>query len=122
MADTKVLYNAECPVCRFEIHHYRVYAQASGLPLKFEDLNDTELSTWGLDQDKAARRLYVLDAGEMTSGIDAFLVLWRKMPRYRWLARLVGLPGIRQVASLAYDWILAPVIYRWHLRRIRKKG
>ncbi|MFN4129949.1 MAG: DUF393 domain-containing protein, partial [Paracoccaceae bacterium] len=40
-------------------------------------------------------------------------------PRYRWLASVVGLPGIRQIACAAYDHILAPVIYRWHLRRLR---
>ncbi len=74
----------------------------------------------GIDADTAARRLYVLHQGVLTSGIPAFLVLWAQMPRYRWLARVVGLPGVRQVATLAYDHVLAPVIYRWHLRRQRQ--
>ena len=76
---------------------------------------------WGLDADTAARRLYVLHKGRLTSGIPAFLVLWAEMPRYHWLARIVGLPGIMQVASAAYDCVLAPVIYRWHLRRLRRQ-
>jgi molybdopterin biosynthesis enzyme len=60
--------------------------------------------------------------GELTSGIPAFLVLWREMPRYRWLAKIVGLPGLRQAASVTYDHVLAPLIYRWHLRRKVKRA
>ncbi len=76
---------------------------------------------WGLDADTAARRLYVLHDGTLTSGIPAFLVLWAQMPKYRWLARVVGFPGIKQIACLAYDHVLAPAIYRWHLRRLQRQ-
>jgi predicted DCC family thiol-disulfide oxidoreductase YuxK len=118
---TSVLYNANCPVCHFEISHYARYASDTGLPIRFDDLNSDAREQWGLDADTAARRLYVLHDGVLTSGIPAFLVLWRQMPRYRWLATLVGLPVIRQIASAVYDYVLAPVIYRWHLRRVRRQ-
>ena len=114
---TAVLYNAECPVCNFEISHYAGYAARHDLPMRFDDLNSEARAAWGLSADAAARRLYVLHDGELSSGIPAFLILWRQMPRYRWLARVVGLPGVRQVAGFGYDYVLAPVIYRWHLRR-----
>lgn len=116
-APTKVLYNHECPVCAFEITHYAAYAQKQGLPIQFDDLNGPARAAWGIDADTAARRLYVLHDGVLTSGIPAFLVLWREMPRYRALAAIVGLPGVRQIASVIYDHLLAPLIYRWHLRR-----
>ncbi len=119
---TTVLYNAECPVCNFEIRHYERYAGATGLPIRFDDLNSDARERWGLDADTAARRLYVLHDRKLTSGIPAFLVLWSQMPKYRWLAALVGLPGVRQVATVAYDHLLAPAIYRWHLVRLRKRA
>lgn len=119
-ARTSVLYNATCPLCNFEIEHYARYAGANDLPIRFDDLNSDARERWALDADTAARRLYVLHGGTLTSGIPAFLVLWAQMPRYRWLATVVGFPGIRQVASLAYDHVLAPAIYRWHLRRLRR--
>lgn len=119
-AQTSVLYNASCPVCNFEIQHYAQYADANDLPIRFDDLNSDARAQWGLDADTAARRLYVLHEGELTSGIPAFLVLWAQMPKYRWLGRIVGLPMIKQVASVLYDFVLAPIIYRWHLRRLRK--
>ena len=119
---TCVLYNANCPVCSFEIGHYIAYATEKNLPLRFDDLNTDALAQWGLDADTAARRLYVLHDGKLTSGIPAFLVLWAQMPRYRLLGRIIGLPGLRQIAILIYDHLLAPLIYRWHLRRLRRQS
>lgn len=119
---TCVLYNANCPVCSFEIGHYARYADKAGLPIRFDDLNTEARTEWGLDADTAARRLYVLHDGQLTSGIPAFLVLWAQMPRYRLLGRIVGLPGVRQIAGAAYDHVLAPIIYRWHLRRLRRRA
>ncbi len=115
--ETRVLYNAECPVCNFEISHYRDYSQNADLPIAFDDLNSAQLARWGLTQDTAARRLYVQKGGELISGIPAFIVLWQDMPKYRWLARLVSLPVVHFLANLAYDYALAPIIYRWHLLR-----
>ena len=116
---TSVLYNAQCPVCNFEISHYATYAAQNALPIRFDDLNSDALAQWDLTADAAARRLYVAHDGELTSGIPAFIILWNQMPRYRWLARVVNLPGIHWIASLAYDRVLAPLIYHWHLRRQR---
>jgi len=113
--ETAVLYNAECPVCNFEISHYAKYASREGLSITFDDLNSAACDTWGMSPDQAARRLYVRKDGQLISGIPAFLVLWREMPRYLWLARVVGLPVIRQLSVLMYDYVLAPAIYRWHL-------
>jgi len=118
---TCVLFNAECPVCNFEIRHYARHAASAGLPIRFDDLNSEARASWGIDADTAARRLHVLHEGRLTSGIPAFLVLWAQMPKYRWLARAVGLPGVRQAASFLYDRVLAPVIYRWHVRRLSKR-
>ncbi|MEP1585814.1 MAG: DUF393 domain-containing protein [Tateyamaria sp.] len=116
--ETRVLYNADCPVCSFEIDHYVSYVGRKDLPIRFEDLNEDIANDWGLTQDTAARRLYVLKDGQLHSGIPAFIVLWKDMPRYRWLARLVALPGLHWLANFAYDHMLAPLIYRWHLRRL----
>jgi predicted DCC family thiol-disulfide oxidoreductase YuxK len=115
--ETRVLYNAECPVCSFEINHYASYAKDRDLPLRFDDLNSDALAAWGLDEDIAARRLYLQKGDMLLSGIPAFIVLWQEMPRYRWLARLVNVPGIHRLAVWGYDLVLAPIIYRWHRSR-----
>lgn len=118
---TSVLYNSQCPICAAEIRHYARYASEAGLPIRFDDLNSDAREQWGLDCDTAARRLYVLHDGKLTSGISAFLILWAKMPRYRVLATIMGLPGLRQLAAAAYDHIFAPALFRRHLRRQRNQ-
>ena len=122
---TEVLYNAACPVCSREIDHYARYTQANELPVRFDDLNDKDLlTTWHMDSETAAKRLHVRKNGEVHAGIPAFLVLWDNMPKYRWLSRLVRLPLIHGAAVWLYDQVLAPLIFRWHLRRMRgqKRG
>ena len=118
--ETCVLFNADCPVCSVEIRAYSRHARARDLPIRFDDLNSCALADWSVDSDTAALRLHVLHRGQLSAGIPAFLVLWAQMPRYRWLARLVGLPGLRHLASFGYDHLLAPAIYHWHLRRQRR--
>ena len=70
-----------------------------------------------MDADTAARRLHVRKDGIVLSGIPAFIALWQEIPRYRWLARIVSLPGIHRLAVWTYDGILAPALYAWHRRR-----
>ena len=119
---TEVLYNARCPVCRAEIDHYRSYAEARGLPIAFHDLNSAELASWGIGADAAAKRLHVRSEGRIRSGVAAFIALWRAMPRYAWLARIVALPGLRQAAGLIYERVLAPRLYARHLAREGRAG
>jgi len=118
---TAVLYNSQCPVCSAEIGHYARYADAAGLQIRFDDLNTDARDRWELDCDTAARRLHVERDGVRVSGVPAFLMLWAELPRYRLLGQILGLPGIRQIASAAYDNVFAPVLYRRHLRRLRKQ-
>jgi len=119
---TRILYNADCPICTAEICYYERYATARDIPFGFDDLNTVDPATYGVDADQAARRLHVLHDGQVVSGIDAFLIIWRQMPRYRPVAWVVGLPVIRHAAYVVYDAILAPVLYRAHLRRVARRA
>ena len=114
MKDMTVIYNGACPVCSREIGLYR--ARAEGM-VAFVDLNDADLAPLGLSRDDAARRLHVVEEGRLLTGVDAFRALWRATPGFRWLARIVGLPGVRQVAGALYERLLAPALYRRHLGR-----
>lgn len=119
---TAVLFNADCPICRFEIGHYARYSDKNALPIRFDDLNSEARLRWGLDANTAAQRLYVLHDGQLAAGVPAFIALWSQMPRYRWLARISGLPGVRHLLTVVYDYALAPGIYHWHLHRVRKRA
>ncbi|SFM46462.1 thiol-disulfide oxidoreductase DCC family protein [Shimia aestuarii] len=118
-AETRVLFNADCPVCNAEICHYQRYTDARALPVRYDDLNGPDRAAWGIDPNTAAQRLHVMHLGLVYSGLDAFRILWKQMPRYRWLATLTGLPGLYRIASFTYDHVLAPTLYRRHLKRTR---
>ncbi len=115
-----VIYNGACPICAREIAHYRRQAEAARAAIAFVDLNGSPGHVRGLTPDAAARRLHADDGERMHSGVAAFTLLWDRLPGWRWLARLVRLPGIGAVAGCVYERILAPTLYAMHRRRERR--
>lgn len=116
-------YNGACPVCRAEMDTYRRACERDGNAVLFVDVSQAEAVSDHLrgevSQDQALRRLHVRAAdGTLVSGVDAFLVLWRAMPRMRWLAWFVSLPLIYSATTVLYDHVIAPLIYRWRGRHI----
>ncbi len=117
---TRVLFNEDCPICNAEICHYRNYAEQKGIELYFDKLGETDLSLYGVSKDQGAKRLHVISDGQVIHGLPAFQKLWAEMPRYKILAAVTNFPIVREIAALVYDRILAPLLYRSHLKRVQK--
>ena len=115
-----VIYNDTCPICAREVGAYRTATDRRGLNVAYAGLSQCDLAQFGLTPDAAARRFHVMQDGVLQSGIPAFALLWETMPRLRWLARLVRLPGLRTLAAWVYDWVLAPPLYALHKRRLAR--
>jgi predicted DCC family thiol-disulfide oxidoreductase YuxK len=49
----------------------------------------------------------VLANGRVLEGADAVPELLRRIPRWRWTASVLALPGARGIARRAYAWIAA---------------
>jgi predicted DCC family thiol-disulfide oxidoreductase YuxK len=49
----------------------------------------------------------ILPDGRVLEGADAVPELLQRIPRWRWAASLLALPGARPVARRAYAWIAA---------------
>jgi predicted DCC family thiol-disulfide oxidoreductase YuxK len=122
-----VYFNGDCPVCSAEIAHYARRCAAAGLPIEFVDSmqQPQALLAHGLRAEHLERRLFLRrDDGQLQSGVAAMIELWRNTPGYRWLARIVALPGVRQMADFGYDHLVAPALTRlgrWRRRR-RDRG
>lgn len=115
-ADLTVFYDGACPLCRSEIGVYRdcrgaervAFVDVSALP-------PGATVAEGLDQATALARFHVRKPdGTLASGAVGFGQLWLTLPGWRWLGHLVLLPGIRQLAELAYRGFLLirPAIQR----------
>ena len=122
MTETEILYNGRCPICTAEIAQYQKAARKVGAPLLFQDLHDAPLGDWGLSADQATRRLHARRDGQIISGFPAFLIVWQHLPRLRWLARFLSLPGLHQIARIGYDHIAAPLLYWLHKRREARRS
>jgi len=108
-----VFFDGACPLCRREIAHYR-RVDRTGRVRWIDAASDTgALAVYGLSREQAMAELHVQDgAGRWHRGIDAFVVIWSRLPAYRWLARVASVPGLHQVLSFAYRHFA-----RWRYRR-----
>ena len=119
---TRVLFNEDCPICNAEICHYIKYAEANGIELYFDKLGEADLSLYGVSKDQGAKRLHVISDGKVIDGLQAFQKLWAQMPRYKFLAIITNFPVIIEIAGLVYDKILAPILYKTHLNRLKRNS
>jgi predicted DCC family thiol-disulfide oxidoreductase YuxK len=61
----------------------------------------------GLDKATALKRFHVRDAdGALFSGAEGFGHLWLALPAWRWLGRMVLLPGLLQATEVIYRGFL----------------
>ena len=98
-----VFYDGSCPLCRREIDHYRRVDRAGRLHWLDIAGEPDRLALSGLSLSDAMAELHVLDAaGQWQRGVDAFLVIWHHLPRYRWLATLVSVTGLHRPLRVAY--------------------
>jgi uncharacterized protein (TIGR01777 family) len=113
---TAMYYNGECPVCNVEMRHYAALCADSQKSLQFIDAmqRPEDFAAWGLRREHFERRVYLKDSkGRILSGLPALAELWSRMPRYRWLARLVKLPVVWPLSNALYDHALAPSLAAW---------
>ena len=109
-----VYYDGACPLCTAEVDVYRKSAGAEGLMF----VNVSELGTVAadLDRENALKRFHVrLSDGTLVSGASGFGHLWLALPAWRWLGRVVLLPGVLQLTELVYRCFL---VVRPALQRI----
>ena len=121
-----ILYDGACPLCRSEIELYRRQDKQGRLCLV--DISTPAGAAQlppGLSQQAALARFHVvLPSGERVSGAAAFVQVWRRLPRWRLLARLAALPGVPALLEGAYRLFLParPLLVRLFLRTRRGKG
>ena len=98
-----VFYDGKCGLCSKEINHYRKIAPSN--IFNWQDITESadELNKEGISLSEGLRLLHAKDEeGLVYVGVDAFILIWKQLRRWRVLGFLVGLPIIRQIANTAY--------------------
>src|SRR5262249_30200340 len=100
-----VFYKGDAAACRPGVERFQEASRGRSRLTGWCDMACAPwaLGRWGIDGPVALRRIHVVDAtGAVYGGAEAFARLWRELPGYRWLGRVVGLPGIGFIAELFY--------------------
>ena len=100
----KVYYNESCSICRAEIN---LYKKQKIKEIEWVDItnNITAEKDTSKNNRTLLRRLHVEKNGEIFSGAKAFLLVWKKIPKYKFLYSILSLPIIFQIFSIGYEFI-----------------
>ncbi|WP_169051431.1 DUF393 domain-containing protein [Neptunomonas sp. XY-337] len=114
-----VFFDGSCPLCKKEIDHYQRIAKPN-TPITWVDISapDTEFSELPFTFEQAMRELHILDShGNIIKGAYSFVEIWHRLPRYRWLGKLISTTGVTPILEYGYQKFAA-----WRARRQCKEG
>ena len=98
----KVYFNNSCKICKAEID---LYKKQKIEEIDWIDITDNELAVKETSKDskQLLRRLHIKDGEKVFGGAEAFLLLWKKMPKYKFLYNFFKLPIIFSIFSVVYE-------------------
>ncbi len=105
----KVYFNNSCKICKAEID---LYKKENIKEINWIDITNNpsaENETAKTDKE-LLRRLHVKDGETVLQGAKAFLILWKTIPKYRFLYNFFKLPIIYNLFSIFYE-IVAFFLY-----------
>ena len=113
----KVYFNNSCKICKAEIDLYKKEKvnEIDWIDITNNDLAEKETSK---NNKQLLRRLHVKDGENVLQGAEAFLLLWKKIPKYKFLYNFFKLPIIFQLFSFTYE-IVAFFLYLKNKKQLK---
>ena len=114
----KVYYNKSCNICRAEID---LYKKQNIKEIEWIDITNNLVAVKNISKDNKTllRRLHVEEDGKVFEGAEAFLLVWKKIPKYKFLYTFFKLPIIFTLFSFFYE-IIAFFLYLKNRKKISK--
>ena len=105
----KVYFNNSCNICRAEIN---LYKKQNIKDIEWIDITDNKSAELETQKDDKAllRRLHIKDGEKVIGGAEAFLLVWKKIPKYKFLYTFFKMPIIFNLFSYFYE-IIAFFLY-----------
>ena len=100
----KVFFNNSCNVCRLEINHYK---KISDTNLEWVDITNNEeaIKLTSKSQKELLRRIHVIDNGNVIGGAKAFVIIWSKIPKYKFLSKLFSIKIFFVIFHYLYEFV-----------------
>jgi predicted DCC family thiol-disulfide oxidoreductase YuxK len=113
----KVYFNNSCKICRSEIN---LYKKENVKDIDWVDItNNYQAEKETSKNDKELlRRLHIKDNNKVIEGAEAFLFIWKKIPRYNFLYNFFKLPIIFTIFKYGYE-IIAFFLYLKNKKQIK---
>ena len=98
----KVFFNDSCSICRMEINHYKKISNSN---LEWIDItnNDDALKLTSKSQKELLRRLHVIDDGKVIGVAKAFVVIWYKITKYKFLSKIFSIKPLFVLFHYTYE-------------------
>ena len=105
----KVYFNNSCKICKAEID---LYKKEKIDEIDWVDITDNSSAKKETSKNskELLRRLHVKDGEKVLEGAEAFLMVWKKIPKYKFLYNFFKLPIIFNLFSFGYE-IIAFFLY-----------
>ena len=100
----KVFFNNSCKICRSEINLYKKENIKDIDWIDITNNSNAEKETSRNDKE-LLRRLHVKENGKVIQGAEAFLYVWKKIPKYKFLYKFFKLPIIFTIFKYLYGMI-----------------
>ena len=116
MNDQKIIvyYDGKCGLCSKEINHYKKISPENIFQREDITQDASELNALGISLAEGLKLLHAKGIdGSIHVGVDAFILIWKQLNRWKVLGFLVSLPLIRQIAQFAYKSFAA-----WRFNRL----
>ena len=113
----KVYFNNSCKICKTEID---IYKKEKISEIDWIDITNNELAEKETSKNskELLRRLHVKDNGKVFQGAEAFILVWKKIPKYKFLYKFFKLPIIFNLFSLVYE-LVAYFLYLKNKRQLK---
>tara|TARA_R110000868_G_scaffold48766_4_gene157907 strand:- start:605 stop:979 length:375 start_codon:yes stop_codon:yes gene_type:complete len=98
-----VFYDGKCSLCRKEIAYYKKIAPPDKFLFSDIAVDADLLQKKGISLKEGLMFFHVEDdKGNMHSAVDAFVVIWQALPRWRYLAKIISYPLLKPAADYCY--------------------
>ena len=113
----KVYFNNSCKICRSEINMYKKENIEDIDWIDITDNKEAEKETSKNDKE-LLRRLHIKENDQVIEGAEAFLYVWKRIPKYKFLYSFFKLPIIFTIFKYGYE-IVAYFLYLKNKKQLK---
>ena len=100
-----VFFDGKCNLCSKEINYYQRIAPKNTFNWVDITKNPDELDRFEIKLSDGLRLMHVADSnGNISTGVDAFIIMWKQIKYWKFLGLFVSLPIVKQIANLLYQY------------------